>query len=482
MKNKIKEVLLNNNKKNNFSTLKNAIKNKNVTQIREVANYFNETDMANFMEKMNLKQQIFLLRSLDNLTASEVFNHLSIETTTEIIEAFSKKETRDIISPLYSDDVVELIEELPQKLIIKILESTSKEQRKDINYILNYQEETVGYEMNVDFIPVKINDKVSEVIDKINKPKKKIDEDVEHFYVVDEKGVLIGYIPWKKLLQANIKNKLIAEICETNVISVRAFDTKEIAAKKILKYELTQLPVVDGKNKLVGILTNEEALQLVKEEFSDDINKQAGIIESSDKKYFEISIWQTFKSRMPWLLITISITTLSQLIFTLLLKDFNENNVKLEWFKFVLPFLPFMLTIVGNVALQSTSMIVKGLTLSEIQNSKLRKVLNKELSVAFLIMMTVWTINIPRTFLIEFLLNQKIQWDQAKFWKNLLNVNVIIFFAIFFSILVSSSLPILANRLGYDPALMSSPLLTTIVDLFVTGVAVGFSYLLYTNI
>ena len=137
MKNKIKEVLLNNNKKNNFSTLKNAIKNKNVTQIREVANYFNETDMANFMEKMNLKQQIFLLRSLDNLTASEVFNHLSIETTTEIIEAFSKKETRDIISPLYSDDVVELIEELPQKLIIKILESTSKEQRKDINYILS---------------------------------------------------------------------------------------------------------------------------------------------------------------------------------------------------------------------------------------------------------------------------------------------------------------------------------------------------------
>ena len=185
---------------------------------------------------------------------------------------------------------------------------------------------------------------------------------------------------------------------------------------------------------------------------------------------------------MPWLLITISITTLSQLIFTLLLKDFNENNVKLEWFKFVLPFLPFMLTIVGNIALQSTSMIVKGLTLSEIQNSKLRKVLNKELSVAFWIMMTVWTINIPRTFLIEFLLNQKIQWDQAKFWKNLLNVNVIIFFAIFFSILVSSSLPILANRLGYDPALMSSPLLTTIVDLFVTGVAVGFSYLLYTNI
>lgn len=461
--------------------LKRAIQDHNVAKIRNIIKQIHETDSASFVESLDLKTQIFLLRSLDAITASEIFNELNPEVSGKIINAFSSSETKKIISPLYSDDIVELIEDLPSPLVTKVLQSTSKEQRKDINYILNYHEGTVGYEMSVNFTVIKMNHTVADAINTIYEQKEdvKINEDQKFYYVLDDKGVLIGFVSSTKLLQIKNQQKLIAEIVETDVISVRAFDTTNKAADKIRKYSLTELPVVDRQNKLVGILTGEETLQLLKEDFASDIDKQAGIIQDPDKKYFEIGIWRSYLSRIPWLLITLFITTISQILFSVLVQELNlQGQAKYEWFKFVFPFIPFMLTIVGNIAIQSTTVIIKGLTLEEIDKSRFWRVLNKEVVVSVLVGATILFFNLPRTLVIEFIINKKFTMNMD-FWKNFANISAIIVIAVILAVFFASSLPILAKKFGYDPALMSSPLLTTIVDLFVTGVAVGFSYLIF---
>ena len=306
------------------------------------------------------------MRSLDNSTASEVLQHLPPEVITNIINTFNNEETKDLLSALYSDELLELVEDLPSDLVTKILLSSSKEQRKHINYILNYGEGTVGYEMSVDFISVNINSKVKDVVKSIRK-KDEESEDFQFYYVIDDSNMLIGYIPLQDLIRFSDSDKLVSAIMETNVVSVRASNETQEAVQKFRKYSLTELPVVDVQNKLVGILAAEEAVQLLEEEYSDDLNKQAGVVQSSDKKYFDISILRTYFNRIPWLLVTILISTISQIVFSFLLVEFQGTSTKFLWFKFILPFIPFILTIVGNVALQSTTLVIKGLILHEIK-------------------------------------------------------------------------------------------------------------------
>lgn len=457
-----------------------AIQKKDIKMIRNWTLQSNELDIANWMGTISANEQVFFLRSLDNFTASEIFNQLSPEIIKNIINAFTKKETKELISYLYSDDIVELIEDLPSNLVTKIIESTSAHQRKDINYILHYQEGTVGYEMNVNFISFQINDKIAKVYEKIETHATKPREDLQFYYVVDEKGVLIGYISVQNLLRANLdKSKLLASVLETDVISVRASDSNERAVEKITKYQLTTLPVVDSNNKLVGILTSDEALELVQEQFADDINKQAGVIQDYAKKYFDLQIWSTYISRIPWLIITFLITILSQLFFSLWLNDFDDQGFsQFKWFKFIVPFIPFILTIIGNIALQSTAVVVKGLTLKEIKNTQYLKVLSKEIVTTWLIFLTITLFNFPRTIIIDLLTNKNVVIDSI-FWIRFGQITFIIFLAMFLAVFFAISLPIMANYFGFDPALMSSPLLTTIIDFLVTGIAIGFSYLIY---
>ena len=474
--NKVKKFF---QKKNTFNSLLTAVCQRDVKRIRTIVVDFNEVDLANWMSMISSDDQIFFMRSLDNLTSSAVLNNLSPEVIKNIISAFNKKETRELLSTLYSDDILELVEDLPSDLVTKILESSSKEQREDINYILNYQEGTVGYEMNVDFFSIKINSRISDVFEHIKKSKKNVD-DIQFYYVIDHSGTLIGYVSLPELIacQETKTDKLVSAIMETDVVSVRASDPTEKAVQKVQKYNLAQLPVVDLQNKLVGILTIEESLQMLKEEYVDDFNKQAGVVQSSDKKYFELSVWENFTSRFKWLFITILVTTFSQIIFSFLLFDFNVSDVKLLWFKFILPFVPFILTIVGNIALQSSALVVKGLVLKEIGKREYSKVLKKEILVSFLILIFILVFNIPRTWIINLIVHQKI-WFDVFFWKNLGQVTILICISVFFAVFFAAGLPIFADYFGFDPSLMSSPLLTTIVDLLVTGVAVGFSYVIY---
>lgn len=429
------------------------------------------------MLQLATKDQLFFMRSLENATASEVLQDLTPEVIEKLINIFSKQETKELLNTLYSDEILELLEDLPSYMVKKILESTSKEQRKDINKILNYREGTVGSEMGVDFISVNIKSRICDVITKIRNQDKVI-EDFQFYYVVDDANTLIGYIPLQDLISLGDSTKMVSTIMETNVVSVRAAQEKAKAVSKFNKYSLTELPVVDSQNKLIGLLTAEEAVQLLKEEYADDLNKQAGIVQESDKKYFDISLFKTYLNRLPWLLVTIVISTISQIVFSLLLIDFPGTDTKFLWFKFILPFIPFILTIVGNVALQSTSMVIKGLILKEIEINHYTRVLKKELVVAFLILTTILVLNLPRAIIINLIVDHNVVFN-AEFWRNFGQVSAIIVFAVFFAVFLATSLPILANYFNRDPALMSSPLLTTIIDLLVTSVAVGFSYLIY---
>lgn len=463
--------------KTDLSNLLKAVQAKDVKKIRFIAGYFQEVDLANWMLDIPTNDQIFFMRSLDNSTASDVLQHLPPIVIEKIIDTFNKEETKDLLTTFYSDEILELVEDLPSDLVKKILESSSKEQRKDINYILNYREGSVGYEMSVDFFSVKINSKLKDIVKSIRQQRKEI-EDFQFYYVIDDANTLIGYISPQDLINYGDSNKLVSAIMDTNVVSVRAAADTEQAVQKFNKYSLTELPVVDLQNKLVGILTGEEAVQLIQEEYADDLNKQAGVVQSSDKKYFDISIVSTFWHRIPWLAVTIFISTLSQIIFSLLLVDFEGQSTKLLWFKFILPFVPFILTIVGNVALQSTTLVIKGLILKEIEKRSYRSVLKKELIVSLLVLLVILFLNLPRTLIINVIVDKNFSFN-LEFWRNFGQVSVIICLAIILAVFFATGLPILANYFGLDPALMSSPLLTTIIDLLVTGVAVGFSYLIY---
>lgn len=482
-----KKISSSEKKRNGFhKKLSFALADKNVKLIREIVLQVDEQDLANWLDSEPSSSQVFFIRSLDNVTASEVFNLLSEETASNIISTFTEKETGQLLSYLYSDDLVDLVEELPSSIVKRILKSISSEQRQEINYILNYSDEVVGSEMNVNFISLKITDKISDAINLIRSTqKKKIPEENQYHYVVDDRGLLIGYVSTKDLLISTVAEgeKRISTIIETDIVSVRAFDNKEAAFEKIQKYEIGQLPVVDQQNKLIGVLNVEQLLEIIKEEHSEDITKGAGIIDESDKGYFKTSIWTHFKGRLPWLLVTLVISTITQIIFSFFMKKANLSP-EFAWTVFIIPFLPFIFATVGNIALQSTAIIVKNITLNEIKHGNYRYAFLKEIKITIITLFCILFINFFRKVLIDFVTTDANSfWDSfttfAKFWKEYFWISFVILYSVILSLLFSVGLPILADYSSHDPALMSSPLLTTLIDLVITSLALWSTYMVF---
>lgn len=462
--------------------LKVAVEKKDLKKIRRLYDSRNIVDFTDDFQKLTVEQQLIVVRCLNTESATEIINRLDRNELRNLIEAFTKPEIKQLINQLYADDIIELIEDLPNDLVKKVISLATPAQRKDINFILNYAEDTIGSEMNVNFVSLNINSYVSEAIDLIRSQKKTID-DRHVYYVTDDRGLLIGFVRASELLaiKSEVKTR-IASITETNVVSIRTSILTEKAVEIMRHYELVEAPVIDHHNKLVGILNSDDVLELYKEAQIDDINKGVGIIEEPDTEYFSTTSWNMFWARFPWLSATILITTITQIVLAFFMKgmnsDANSSKTTFEFIRIITPFIPFILTIVGNIALQSTAIVIKNIILKVIDRSQYAQTLRKEMTVALLILIATLLLNIPRSLFVQYIVEGESGFDRD-YWIGFGIVNFVIVIAIFLTILFSTSLPILAHRYGIDPSLMSSPLLTTIVDLIVTTIAVGVSFLFF---
>lgn len=404
----------------------------------------NEVDIAEIIEDLSDEQeQIKIFRLLPKDIAADVFVELPIDLQQDLIMLLSNKEAGLIIDNLEADDAVDLVEEMPANVVTKILANTTAETRKDINYLLKYPVNSAGSIMNNDFLDLKANITIEQAINKVR--KEGIDkETIDVCFILDKSRKLLGTIELKDLL-FNKSDTIIEDIMDDKVISSYTYEDQEEVASKFTKYNLTVMPVVDSENRLVGVITVDDVVDIINEETTEDIEKMAAI-SPSDKPYLRTSVLETYKQRILWLLfLMISATFTGKII--------ENYEAALASYVILTSFIPMIMNTGGNAGGQSSVTVIRGLSLNEIEYKDSLKVLLKEILVSILAGITLAAINFVKMLVID-----KVTITIAAVVSLTLVITVII------AKMVGCMLPIAAKRIGFDPAVMASPFITTIVD------------------
>lgn len=427
------------------------IEEKKYTKLRNMLSEMNPADIAQILEETPKKELPVIFRILQKELAAEVFSYLESDMQQVLIEAFSDAELREVLDELFMDDAVDIIDEMPASVAKRILKQTDAETRKMINKLLAYPDDSAGSIMTTEYIDLKKNMTVSDAFERI----RKIGTDTETIYtcyVTDRSRRLIGIVTVKDLL-LNSQDTVIDDIMEENIIFANTLDDKEEVAGQFEKYDLMALPVVDKENRLVGIITVDDAIDVIQEEATEDIDKMAAIL-PSDKTYFKTSVFSTFKARIPWLMLLMLSATFTGAIIS----SFEE---KLTSLPALIAFIPMLMGTAGNSGSQSSVTIIRGLSLGDIEFADFFKVLWKELRVALMCSITLATVNFIKLLLVDHMLLSSFD------GKWLIEISVVcltLAFTVIVSKLFGSALPIVAKKIGFDPAVMASPFITTIVD------------------
>ena len=427
------------------------IEEKKYTKLRSMLFEMNPADIAQILEEAPKKELPVIFRILQKELAAEVFSYLESDMQQVLIEAFSDAELREVLDELFMDDAVDIIDEMPASVAKRILKQTDAETRKMINKLLAYPDDSAGSIMTTEYIDLKKNMTVSDAFERI----RKIGTDTETIYtcyVTDRSRRLIGIVTVKDLL-LNSQDTVIDDIMEENIIFANTLDDKEEVAGQFEKYDLMALPVVDKENRLVGIITVDDAIDVIQEEATEDIDKMAAIL-PSDKTYFKTSVFSTFKARIPWLMLLMLSATFTGAIIS----SFEE---KLTALPALIAFIPMLMGTAGNSGSQSSVTIIRGLSLGDIEFADFFKVLWKELRVALMCSITLAAVNFIKLLLVDHMLLSSFD------GKWLIEISVVcltLAFTVIVSKLFGSALPIIAKKIGFDPAVMASPFITTIVD------------------
>jgi magnesium transporter len=384
-----------------------------------------------------------IYRLLNKELAAEVFVNMEPEYQEQLIRAFSDTELREVLDELYVDDAVDLIEEMPSSLVKRILKHTDPETRKSINEILKYPEDSAGSIMTIEYVDLKRSMTVSDAFMRIRRTG--VDkETIYTCYVTDSKRKLKGVVTAKDLLLAD-ENSTIREIMEDNVISVNTWEDKEVVADLFDKYDLLALPVVDKENRLVGIITVDDAIDVMQEEVTEDMELMAAIT-PTDKPYLKMTVFENFKKRIPWLMLLMVSATFTEKIIT-------HFEGALTACVALTAFIPMLTGTCGNCGNQSSSTIIRGISLGEIEFRDTLKVVLKEFSIALICGVALAIVNFAKLMIFD---------DVG--WQIALVVSVTMIAAVVFAKVVGSILPVIAKKIGFDPAVMSSPFISTIVD------------------
>ena len=416
---------------------------KKYSELKNLLSEMNEADIAAVLKELPQEKLPLLYRILPKELAAEVFVNMDSDAQEFLIRAFSDNELREVLDELYVDDAVDIIEEMPATVVKRILMHTDPEVRKSINEILQYPEDSAGSIMTIEYVDLKKYMTVEDAFTRIRRTG--VDKETIYIcYVTDENRKLLGIVTVKDLLLSE-KNAKIFEIMDTNIISANTLEDKEIVAEKFRKYDLLALPVVDQENRLVGIVTIDDAMDVLQDENTEDIEKMAAIT-PTDKPYLKMSVFETWKKRFPWLLLLMVSATFTGKIITHF-EDALQSYV-------VLPaFIPMLMDTGGNCGGQSSVTIIRGLSLGDITFRDTFRVIWKEFRVAFLCGVTLALVNFGKMLLI----------DRVGVMVAAV-VCVTMVLTIILAKFIGCTLPILAKRLHFDPAVMASPFITTIVD------------------
>lgn len=427
----------------NNHRLTELLENKRYVELMHQMDEMNAVDAAEFLASLEPSIQAKIFRLLKKDTASDIFAELDFDVQESIIQSMSDREVASFIDELFIDDAVDMLEELPASMVNRILRNTSPELRREINRFLNYPEDSVGGIMTSEFINIRANMTVQEAVSYIRKHG--VDkETVYTIYVTDSARVLMGTLGLRDLLFAKDDDR-IDEMMETSIISILTTEDREEAAALISKYNLLALPVVDSEKRLVGIVTVDDAVDVIHEEATEDIELMSAIA-PSDKPYLKTGVLRTWLHRIPWLLFLMLSATFTGTIIT-------HYEGALGRMVILTAFIPMLMATGGNAGGQTSATVLRSLSLGEIEPRNILRVLWKEFRVALLCGLTLAVVCFFKVLLID-----------TPDPLVALVVSLTLILAVLVAKLVGCALPILAKCVRLDPAVMASPFISTIVD------------------
>lgn len=416
---------------------------KQYTKIRQGLSEYNEADIAAVLEEMEKEDMLKVFRILPKDLAAEVFSYLDVDNEQFVITSLSDKDAGLIVDNLMADDAADLMDEMPANIVKKILANASPDTRRDINHLLRYPEDSAGSIMTVEYVDLKENLTVTEAIDRIRKVG--LDsETINICYVLDPHRKLIGTVSLRYLL-LHEGEETIGDFMNENVISINTLVDQEEVADLFKKYDFTAMPVVDNENRLVGIITVDDIMDIIEEEATEDIEKMNAIL-PGDKPYMKTGVLEIWKNRIPWLLLLMISATFTGRIITSF-EDALSSCVILT------AFIPMLMDTGGNAGGQASATIIRGLSLNDIEFKDAFRVIWKEIRVALLCGLTLAACNFLKLLYVDRV--------------GLLVAAVVcmtLVAAVAIAKVVGCTLPMLAKKIGFDPAVMASPFITTIVD------------------
>lgn len=428
-------------------TIKVLLDEKKYSTLRDILTTMKPFDIAAVFEELQDEKTPILFRILPKELAAETFVEMDEETQEFLIHGFSDNELKEVVDELFVDDAVDLIEEMPANVVKRILRQADKETRRQINELLKYPEDSAGSIMTTEFISLRPDMTAEMAIKRIRRTG--VDkETIYTCYVNDDFNRLIGITTVKDLLLAE-DDDLVKDMMEENVISVHTLDDQEEVAKIFSDYDFLALPVVDNEQRIVGIVTIDDAIDVIREEATEDIEKMAAVL-PSDKPYMRTSVWGIYKKRVPWLLVLMLSATFTSTII-------SAFDGMLASVIILSSFIPMITGSGGNAGSQASVSVIRALSLGEVEFKSMFKVLWKELRVAALCGLTLAAANFIKLMVFDLRGN-----DNAVVIA--LVVSLTLVGTIIMAKIVGSSLPLLSSKIGLDPAVMANPLISTVCD------------------
>ena len=436
------------------TTLETLLRQKKFNVIKTVLSTMNPSDIAALLEDEPTAELLILFRLLPKELAADAFVEMDSEVQKNLLAGFNDNELKQIVDELNMDDAVDIVEEMPANLVKRILSQADPDTRRLINEMLKYPDDSAGSLMTTEYVDLSPDMTAGEAIDHIRATG--VDsETVNLCYVVDATRRLVGVVSLRTIILAQTGTR-IADVMEKNVLSVGTHEDQESVAQTFAKYNFTAMPVVDSEDRLVGIVTVDDVIDVIQEEATEDISKMAAVT-PADKPYLRLSVFELWRSRIPWLLILMISATFTGLIIT------HYENA-LATYVALTAFIPMLMDTGGNSGSQSTVTIIRSLSLGEISTKDTWKILWKEVRVAVLCGVTLAVVNFAKLMLFD---------------KVGVQVSLVVCLTLIFDVLASkvvgALLPLGSQKVGLDPAVLASPVLTTIVDAVALLIYFGFA-------
>ncbi len=443
------------------TAITSLIESKKYGTLRDILITMNAADIAALFEDLEPEMLPRLFRLLPKELAADTFVEMESDSQEMLIKGFSDSELKEVIDELYIDDAVDIVEEMPANVVKRILAQADPDTRKLINELLKYPDDSAGSIMTTEYVELRPNWTVEDAIKTIRRTG--IDkETINICYVTRADRTLYGYVTIRRLILSQ-PDVLIGELADQNVISCKTLDDQETVAQMLSKYDLIAIPVVDGENRLVGIVTVDDAIDVLQEEATEDIEKMAAIT-PSDKPYLKTGVFGLYLHRIPWLCILMIAA-----IFTELVINHFSNLMSIQFQSFIsamlLACIPMLMDTGGNAGNQASVTIIRGLSLGEIEFKDLPRVIFKECRISLLAGATLAVVNFGKMMLMYAITyHNNFENQFTPYLLIAITVSIALMCTVFLAKFIGCSLPILAKKIGFDPAVMAGPFITTIVD------------------